>query len=112
MACLRQQFGEWIDSEPEELTSDRPTEEELTAFENAEKEYESKVRPKTTGFLDRDKCCECLLNREMPGLVLWYRAAGRTSVVFAGRRKAQSREHDCSFVWLCPRRGPFCLFSR
>lgn len=42
MACLRQDFDSWLDAEPEELESDRPTEEELAAFEDAEKAHKAK----------------------------------------------------------------------
>jgi hypothetical protein len=37
MACLRMSFQNWVDSEPEELETDRPTEEQLHAYEEAEK---------------------------------------------------------------------------
>ena len=42
MACLRQAFDDWLDMEPEELESDRPTEEELAEFENAEKAHKER----------------------------------------------------------------------
>lgn len=44
MACLRQDFEVWAESEPEEL-SDRPTEAEMQVFETQEKLHRSKVRP-------------------------------------------------------------------
>ena len=43
MACLRQDFEDWAESEPE-LEKDHPTEEEMAAFEEAEKQYHGKVR--------------------------------------------------------------------
>ena len=42
MACLRQAFEDWLDMEPEEPESDRPTEEELAEFENAEKAHQKR----------------------------------------------------------------------
>jgi len=44
MSCLRQDFEDWTDSEPEELASDRPSEEEMAEFEEAEKKHAQKVR--------------------------------------------------------------------
>jgi hypothetical protein len=43
MACLRISFEEWLNSEPEEPESDRPSEEEMEAFAEAEKLYKKKV---------------------------------------------------------------------
>jgi len=53
MACLRQEFEDWAESEPE-LEKDHPTEEEVAAFEEAEKEYHAKVR-RNSGPTDRDR---------------------------------------------------------
>ena len=39
MACLRQLYDDWIDNEPEDIDDDRPTEEQMTAFEDAEKAH-------------------------------------------------------------------------
>lgn len=39
MACLRQCYADWVDTEPEEPESDRPTEAEMDAFEQAEREH-------------------------------------------------------------------------
>jgi cohesin complex subunit SA-1/2 len=38
MACLNQTFNDWINVEPE-LENDRPTDDELAAFEEAEKKH-------------------------------------------------------------------------
>jgi cohesin complex subunit SA-1/2 len=43
MACLLQELDSWIESEPPELESDHPSEEEISAFEEAEKEHIEKV---------------------------------------------------------------------
>ena len=43
MASLRQSYENWMESEPAEIESDRPTDEEMNAFEVAEKEHESQV---------------------------------------------------------------------
>jgi hypothetical protein len=43
MASLRQAFDTWMDSEPEELETDRPTDAEMTAFEEAEKNHTKQV---------------------------------------------------------------------
>ena len=43
MACLMQLYEDWLESEPDELDSDRPTEEEMQAFEWAEKRHAKKV---------------------------------------------------------------------
>jgi len=39
MTCLRIAFENWVNNEPGELESDRPTEEELLEFEEAEKQH-------------------------------------------------------------------------
>ena len=39
MACLRTSFDDWLNSEPEDLESDRPTDEEMAEFEEAEKAH-------------------------------------------------------------------------
>jgi len=44
MACLREEFEAWADSEPAEPESENPTEEENAAFEEAEKQHEEAVR--------------------------------------------------------------------
>jgi hypothetical protein len=43
MACLRQDFDDWAASEPEELESDHPTEKEMVAYDEKEKEHAAKV---------------------------------------------------------------------
>jgi hypothetical protein len=43
MAGLRQDYENWVEEEPEEL-NDRPSEEEMTAFEEAMKSHNEKVR--------------------------------------------------------------------
>lgn len=42
MACLRQDFDDWAASEPEELESDHPTEKEMVAYDEKEKEHAAK----------------------------------------------------------------------
>ena len=44
MACLREEFEGWADSEPAEPESENPTEAENAAFEEAEKQHEEAVR--------------------------------------------------------------------
>lgn len=44
MASLRQSYEDWEDSEPEEPYSDRPSDEEMAAFEEAEKRHRDEVR--------------------------------------------------------------------
>jgi hypothetical protein len=44
MACLRQEFELWAESEPVEPEGESPTDEENAAFEAAEREHEEKVR--------------------------------------------------------------------
>ena len=39
MACLCQTFERWLDSEPAELENDRPTDDELAAYEKEEEQY-------------------------------------------------------------------------
>ena len=39
MSCLRVAFDEWLNSEPEDLETDSPTEEELQEFEQSEKRH-------------------------------------------------------------------------
>jgi hypothetical protein len=39
MACLRQLYDEWIDNEPQDIDDDHPSEEQMLAFENAEKAH-------------------------------------------------------------------------
>ncbi len=39
MACLRTSFDDWLNSEPEDIESDRPTDEEMAAYALAEKEH-------------------------------------------------------------------------
>lgn len=43
LACLRQMYADWVDSEPAEPESDRPSEDEMEAFEHAEKEHAEAV---------------------------------------------------------------------
>lgn len=44
MASLRQGYEEWVLNEPEDLQSDRPTDEEMAAFAEGEQKYEEEVR--------------------------------------------------------------------
>ena len=44
MACLRLSFQTWLLNDPEELDNDRPTEAEMEAFEEQEKQQEALVR--------------------------------------------------------------------
>lgn len=44
MAYLRQDFNDWKSSLPDELESDRPTDDELAEYEAAEKAHKAKVR--------------------------------------------------------------------
>jgi hypothetical protein len=44
MACLIQCFNDWIMNEPEELETDRPTDEEMKAFDEAEHKHLERVR--------------------------------------------------------------------
>jgi hypothetical protein len=37
MACLRQLYDEWIDNEPQDIDDDHPSNEQMLAFETAEK---------------------------------------------------------------------------
>ena len=39
MACLRTSFDDWLNSEPEDIESDRPSDEEMAAYADAEKEH-------------------------------------------------------------------------
>ena len=43
MASLRQSYEEWINNDPEELSSDHPTDEEMAAFSEAEERHEEQV---------------------------------------------------------------------
>jgi len=43
MACLQQSFEDWLDAEPEE-PGDRPSEEELEAYERAGAKHGEMVR--------------------------------------------------------------------
>lgn len=43
MTCLRLSFENWVDNEPEELETDRPTEQELHEYEEAEKRHAALV---------------------------------------------------------------------
>ena len=43
MAYLRQDFNDWRALLPEDLNTDRPTDEELAEFEKAEQAHKSKV---------------------------------------------------------------------
>ena len=44
MASLRQSYEDWMDNEPEDLESDRPTDAEMAAFEAAEMNHIEQVR--------------------------------------------------------------------
>lgn len=44
MACLRSEFEAWAESEPEEPEGENPSDEDLAAFEEAEKIHDEKVR--------------------------------------------------------------------
>jgi hypothetical protein len=44
MVCLRQDFADWKASQPDELETDRPSEEELAEYAKAEKSSKAKVR--------------------------------------------------------------------
>ena len=39
MASLRQSYDDWLDMKPEDIDSDRPTDEEMKHFEEAEKHH-------------------------------------------------------------------------
>jgi cohesin complex subunit SA-1/2 len=41
MACLRLSFEKWVNNEPEELETDRPSEEQLNQYEEAERKHEA-----------------------------------------------------------------------
>jgi hypothetical protein len=41
MACLRLSFEKWVNNEPEELETDRPSEEQLNQYEDAERKHEA-----------------------------------------------------------------------
>lgn len=58
MACLRQDYEDWADQEPEEL-ADRPSEEEVATFEEGEKAHRDKVRCDST----LETLCACCANR-------------------------------------------------
>ena len=47
MASLRQGYEEWVLNEPEDVQSDRPTDEEMEAFAEAEKKHAEEVRSLT-----------------------------------------------------------------
>jgi hypothetical protein len=42
MACLVSSFDDWLNNEPDELESDRPTDEEMATFDAAEKEHKER----------------------------------------------------------------------
>ena len=50
MASLRHCYEDWVDSEPEEIESDRPTDAEMEAFEIAEKRHANQVRKSRPNF--------------------------------------------------------------
>lgn len=43
MASLRTAFDDWLNNEPAEVASQRPTDEEMAAFAEAEKSYQERV---------------------------------------------------------------------
>jgi hypothetical protein len=56
MACLRLSFVNWLNSEPDELETDRPTEEQLHEYEESEKRHQMMVSangPQPFSFLRR-----------------------------------------------------------
>jgi cohesin complex subunit SA-1/2 len=65
MACLRQDYEEWADEEPEELGS-RPTEDEIEAHEVAEKAHKDKV---SHGARYE---CECYVLQSLTLLILSF----------------------------------------
>lgn len=81
MACLRQDYEEWADEEPEELGS-RPTENEIESHEVAEKAHKDKVSHSA-----RYECEFCLLQfltlLRVPLTVCIPRTAGIPVVRFA-----------------------------
>lgn len=44
MACLRTSFEDWLNNEPDEPSSDRPTDKEMAAFDDAERKYLEKFQ--------------------------------------------------------------------
>ena len=44
MASLRLSYEDWVHNEPEELESERPTDDEMTAFAEAERAHNAMVR--------------------------------------------------------------------
>ena len=44
MACLRTSFEDWLNNEPDEPESDRPTDQEMAAFDEAEHKYQEKFQ--------------------------------------------------------------------
>jgi hypothetical protein len=56
MACLRLLFVNWLNSEPDELETDCPTEEQLHEYEESEKRHQMMVSanvPQAFSFLRR-----------------------------------------------------------
>lgn len=43
MATLQQSYVEWVLDEPGDLENDHPTDEEMAAFEEAEREHKEQV---------------------------------------------------------------------
>ena len=72
MACIRLSFEKWVNSEPEELDNDHPSEEQMIEFEEAEKRHAALVS------------CTCLasefhahmLTADLSGQVSCHRATG------------------------------------
>lgn len=52
MVCLRNEYEHWLQMEPEELESERPTEEEMSKYEEAEKHFKEMV----SSCLDCSRC--------------------------------------------------------
>lgn len=47
MACLRQSYEEYVENEPEEMESDRPTDEEMAIYDQEERRHEKMVSRET-----------------------------------------------------------------
>ena len=57
MASLRQSYEDWMDNEPEDLESTRPTDAEMAAFEEAEINHIEQVR-QTERFVQTTYFCD------------------------------------------------------
>lgn len=110
MASLRQGYEEWVLNEPEEPQSDRPTDEEMAVFADAEKKHEDEVRSPSRTVIYRYSWSSHYFIF-LVSTVSVARTASRASFQHTWCWKVERFETRPISSWLSPQRSQVCVFS-